>query len=78
MVGVKGVAQPEHELQLRTELEVGEVAVYAQSHLHEDLCLLELQVVVGLAGEVYGGCHTGHEVHAVVVAAWAGEDEVEG
>lgn len=73
---VEGVAESVDELQLRTQLEVGQIEVAAHAELQRERRALQLQRVGALAREVDHRRYACHEIRAVVVEAWRSEDDV--
>ena len=78
MTLVKTVCKAVHELQFRTQLEVGEIEVAAQTDFQKDITPLQLDVIIVLARKIQHRIDAQHHVWAVVVEAGSSGNEVEG
>ena len=76
MPRVEAVGQPEHELQLGTELEERQIEVAAHACLEEDIVALELQYVIVPPAEVDDGAEPRHDIRPVVARTLRGVDDV--
>ena len=77
VVVVQRVAQTVAELQLRNQLEERQIEVAAKAHLHKQVRLFQLDILLVLACQVHHRVDASHHIRPVVVPAFGRELHVQ-